>query len=84
MEPWWNPAAEDQATDRAHRLGQTKAVNVYRLLMQDSLEERIQDMKQRKQKMYAALLDEDMGENISIQGSQGLSKDDFSYLIGNL
>ncbi len=84
MEPWWNPAAEDQATDRAHRLGQTKAVNVYRLLMQDSLEERIHDMKLRKQKMYAALLDEDMGEHLNIQASQGLSKDDFSYLIGNL
>ncbi|MEK6772372.1 MAG: DEAD/DEAH box helicase [Bdellovibrionota bacterium] len=84
LEPWWNPAAEDQATDRAHRLGQTKAVNVYRLLMQDSLEERIQEMKARKQKMYSALLDEDYSENMEIKGSQGLTKDDFSYLIGNL
>jgi len=84
LEPWWNPAAEDQATDRAHRLGQTKTVNVYRLLMQDSLEERIQEMKARKQKMYAALLSEDFADDLDIQGGQGLTKDDFSYLIGNL
>lgn len=84
LEPWWNPAAEDQATDRAHRLGQTKTVNVYRLLMQDSLEERIQEMKARKQKMYSALLSEEYSEDLDVQSGQGLTKEDFSYLIGNL
>ncbi len=41
LDPWWNPAVEDQASDRAHRIGQTRPVTIYRLIMQDSIEERI-------------------------------------------
>lgn len=84
LEPWWNPAAEDQATDRAHRMGQKKTVNVYRLIMQDSLEERIQEMKERKKKLYAALLGdpaESLDAATAAAGGQRLSKDDFVYLI---
>ncbi|MDQ6993301.1 MAG: DEAD/DEAH box helicase [Mariprofundus sp.] len=47
-DPWWNPAVEAQATDRAHRIGQEKAVFVYKLLIEGSVEERIMDMQDRK------------------------------------
>ena len=41
LDPWWNPAAEDQATDRAHRFGQTRPVTVYRLLTRNTIEEKV-------------------------------------------
>ena len=41
LDPWWNPAAEDQATDRAHRFGQTRPVTVYRILARDTIEEKV-------------------------------------------
>ena len=53
-DPWWNPAVENQATDRAHRLGQRKVVQVFRMVTKGSIEEKIQEMQQRKQ----ALLDD--------------------------
>jgi superfamily II DNA or RNA helicase len=58
LDPWWNPAVENQATDRAHRLGQDKPVFVYKLVAQDSIEERIQVMQQQKQALADALFDE--------------------------
>jgi SNF2 family DNA or RNA helicase len=42
LDPWWNPAVEEQATDRAHRMGQTRKVTVYRLVSEGSVEEKIQ------------------------------------------
>ena len=48
FDPWWNPAAEDQAADRAHRIGQTRPVMVYRLVARDTVEERILALQQRK------------------------------------
>ncbi|NOX93206.1 MAG: SWF/SNF helicase family protein, partial [Gammaproteobacteria bacterium] len=48
-DPWWNPAVENQATDRAHRIGQNKAVFVYKLITENTLEEKIMDMQARKQ-----------------------------------
>ena len=47
-DPWWNAAAQDQATDRAHRMGQTRDVTVYKVICADTLEERIQDLQRRK------------------------------------
>jgi len=52
-DPWWNPAAENQATDRAHRIGQTHTVFVYKLVAQGTIEERILALQDRK----AALAD---------------------------
>lgn len=46
---WWNPAVENQATDRAHRIGQDKAVFVYKLITENTLEEKIMAMQARKQ-----------------------------------
>ncbi|HEB67269.1 MAG TPA: DEAD/DEAH box helicase, partial [Gammaproteobacteria bacterium] len=50
-DPWWNPAVENQATDRAHRIGQDKPVFVYKLLTEGTVEERIQEMQARKRKL---------------------------------
>ena len=47
-DPWWNPAVEDQASDRAHRIGQTKPVFVYKLIAADTVEERILELQERK------------------------------------
>lgn len=55
-DPWWNPAAEAQATDRAYRIGQDKPVFVHKLLCQDTVEERIHRLQQEKAKLAAGLL----------------------------
>jgi len=55
-DPWWNPAAENQATDRAHRIGQQKAVFVYKLIAEGTIEERIQALQSHKQSLADALL----------------------------
>jgi superfamily II DNA or RNA helicase len=57
-DPWWNPAVENQATDRAHRIGQDKTVFVYKLITLGTVEEKIQAMQQRKAQLLAGLLDE--------------------------
>lgn len=59
VDPWWNPAVEQQATDRAHRMGQDQAVTVYKLVVAGSIEERIQALQARK----AALADGVLGED---------------------
>jgi SNF2 family DNA or RNA helicase len=56
MDPWWNPAVEDQASDRAHRIGQTRPVTVYRLVVKDSIEERIVDLHTEKRELAESLL----------------------------
>ncbi len=57
LDPWWNPAVEDQASDRAHRIGQTRPVTIYRLIMRDSIEERILSLHRDKRDMATDLLD---------------------------
>jgi SNF2 family DNA or RNA helicase len=82
LEPWWNPAVENQATDRAHRMGQTKNVKVFNLLIEGSLEERIADLKLKKQDSFDRLfgVQEDVEES-GFEGSQALSREDFIYLL---
>jgi len=55
-DPWWNAAAENQATDRAHRIGQEKVVSVYKLIGKDSIEERIQELQETKKALADAVL----------------------------
>lgn len=58
LDPWWNPAAEAQAVDRAHRIGQQRRVNVYRLVAKDTIEEKIVRLQERKGRLSTAVLDE--------------------------
>jgi SNF2 family DNA or RNA helicase len=58
VDPWWNPAVEDQASDRAHRIGQDKPVMVYRLVAEETVEERILKLQERKRALAEAALGE--------------------------
>jgi SNF2 family DNA or RNA helicase len=76
-DPWWNPAVEDQASDRAHRIGQTKSVFVYKLIAADTVEERIVALQERK----AALA------TLALSGEDGVAlpamdAEDIDYLFG--
>ncbi len=90
LDPWWNPAAENQASDRVHRIGQKKSVFVYRLIMKESVEEKMELLKARKSKLFNDVFGDDF---FNLESSQkpaeeslaravGLSKDDFDYLLG--
>ena len=57
LDPWWNPAVEDQASDRAHRIGQERPVTIYRLIMQDSIEQQILGLHRDKRDLATDLLD---------------------------
>ena len=56
IDPWWNPAVEDQAADRTHRIGQDKPVMVYRMVARDTVEERILELQDRKRALADAAL----------------------------
>lgn len=56
FDPWWNPAVEDQATDRAHRIGQTRVVTSYKLITRDTVEEKILTLQNRKRELIAATI----------------------------
>jgi SNF2 family DNA or RNA helicase len=57
-DPWWNPAVENQAVDRAHRIGQKKTVHVYRLVTEDSVEQKIMSLKAKKSALVDALIND--------------------------
>ena len=57
LDPWWNPAVEDQASDRAHRIGQTRPVTIYRLVTEGTIEEQIVDIHHRKRDLADRLLE---------------------------
>ncbi|MDO8454518.1 MAG: C-terminal helicase domain-containing protein [Sulfurimonas sp.] len=56
-DPWWNPAVENQATDRAYRIGQTKAVFVYKLIVENSIEQKILELQKKKQSLQDGIYD---------------------------
>ncbi len=74
-DPWWNPAAEDQASDRAHRIGQTKSVFVYKLIAADTVEDRIVELQRRKAELANIALSEE-GD------LEGIEIDDLEFLFG--
>ncbi len=59
LDPWWNPAVEAQAVDRAHRIGQTRPVMVYRLVSTGTIEEKVMELKARKAALFAQVIDGD-------------------------
>ena len=64
-DPWWNPAVERQATDRAHRIGQENPVFVYKLVAKDTVEEKIVGMQARKQALADATVERSESEAVS-------------------
>ena len=58
LDPWWNPAAEAQAVDRTHRIGQTRAVMVYRMIARDTIEEKVVALARRKAELFRGVMDE--------------------------
>ena len=74
IDPWWNPAVEDQAADRAHRIGQDKPVMVYRMVARDTVEERILELQDRKRALANAAL-ADAG------GAAAITRDDLLALL---
>ena len=77
-DPWWNPAVENQATDRAHRIGQSKKVFVYKLMTVGTVEEKIAALQARKKELVEGLLDEEHRENLK------LTPDDLEVLFAPL
>ncbi|WP_308490856.1 DEAD/DEAH box helicase [Microbacterium terrisoli] len=59
LDPWWNPAAESQAVDRTHRIGQTRSVFVYRLISTGTIEEKVLALQQRKARLFRSVMDDD-------------------------
>ncbi len=59
LDPWWNPAAEAQAVDRTHRIGQDRPVNVYRMIAAGTIEEKVVALQERKARLFQAVLDDD-------------------------
>ncbi len=68
FDPWWNPAAEAQATDRAHRIGQTRPVSVYRMLTRSTVEEKVVALQSNK-RAYASMIDSESGEEDAVDWS---------------
>ncbi|MDP4790272.1 MAG: DEAD/DEAH box helicase, partial [Verrucomicrobiales bacterium] len=75
-DPWWNPAVENQAIDRCHRIGQESKVNAYRLLMRDSVEEKIRILQQQKSEMMTSVLGEE-------GFTRNLEMDDLKFLFSD-
>ena len=75
FDPWWNPAVEEQAIDRAHRIGQEKAVFVYRLVAADTIEEKMSELKARKRALAGSLFERDG------QIASALTEDDVKALF---
>ena len=75
VDPWWNPAVQDQAADRAHRIGQDRPVMIHPLIAQDTVEERIMDLQQRKRSLAEAAF----GQG---QVMPSLSREDLLDLLG--
>jgi SNF2 family DNA or RNA helicase len=67
MDPWWNPAVEDQASDRAHRIGQLRPVTIYRIVSKGSIEEKIVSLHQHKRELAASLLEGADGQRLSAE-----------------
>ncbi|MCB1098563.1 MAG: DEAD/DEAH box helicase [Verrucomicrobiae bacterium] len=84
LDPWWNPAVERQASDRAHRIGQTNTVFINRILMRDTIEEKMMILKARKQELYDEIMGsaEAEGERIQSRKAPMITQEDIGFLLG--
>ena len=76
VDPWWNPAVEAQATDRAHRIGQERVVTSYKLIARGTVEEKILSLQEKKKEAFRSLIDAG-----SESGDAGLSESEILELI---
>lgn len=74
LDPWWNPAAEAQAIDRTHRIGQSAQVFVYRMIAVGTIEEKVLDLQRRKARLFSAVMDDDalFAQSLSADDIRGL------------
>ncbi|AZS47147.1 DEAD/DEAH box helicase [Microbacterium oxydans] len=77
LDPWWNPAAEAQAVDRTHRIGQDSQVFVYRMISTGTIEEKVLDLQRRKARLFTAVLDDEalFAQSLSADDIRGLFED---------
>ena len=78
MDPWWNPAIEDQATDRAHRIGQKNVVNVIKLIAKGTAEERVINLQETKKELIEDVINGNLDNSSTLKN---LSKDDIIDLF---
>lgn len=72
LDPWWNPAVENQAADRAHRIGQSRPVTIYRLIARDTVEERVLALHKEKRNLAADMLDGTGSSHLNSEMLMGL------------
>jgi SNF2 family DNA or RNA helicase len=75
LDPWWNPATENQAIDRTHRIGQTRPVMVYRLIARETIEDKVVALARRKAALFSGVMDD--GDLFA----SGLTADDIRGLL---
>jgi non-specific serine/threonine protein kinase len=75
MDPWWNPAVEQQAIDRTHRIGQTKNIFAYRMICKDTIEDKILQLQDRKRALAKDIIADDTGF------VKSLTREDVEYLF---
>lgn len=75
MDLWWNPAVEEQAMDRIHRIGQYRAIRIYRIVIEDSIESRVLMLQKKKKALFETAVDNNM------EALQRLSEDDLNFLF---
>ena len=85
-DPWWNPAVEEQAVDRTHRIGQTRNVHVYRLVSQNTIEEKVLALQDSKRQLVSGVLAEDgageaAGAGSGAVGGARLTSEDLRMLL---
>jgi len=81
LDPWWNPAVEDQAIDRAHRIGQTRPVIVYRLVAADTIEQKVIALREAKATLFSRVLDGGVDEGDSFASGPRLTAEDIRSLL---
>lgn len=76
FDPWWNKAAENQAIDRTHRIGQTRKVMAYKMIMQDTIEEKILELQEKKAELFNAIIASDSS------ALKSFSEADITFMLG--